>query len=100
MDSCKILGFPDLIGRIVFLKDLNCHQLAQKEISEDTRFFIETGHEFQYLIDHNSSGDDGNDDFYPIVCTHWGETKALHLKFDGPDMIRAIFDSKSPRALF
>ena len=53
----------------------------------------------QYLIDHNSSADDGND-FYPIVCTHLGETKALHLKNDGAEMICTIFDSKSPKALF
>ena len=96
----KDLAFPDLLSRNVSLKDLNGHQLAHKEIPKDFRFFKQSGHEVQYLIDHSSSADDGNDDFYPIVCTHLGETKALHLKNDGTDMICTIFDSKSPKALF
>ena len=96
----KNLAFPDLLSRNVPLKDLNGHQLAHKEIHKDIRFFKQSGHEVQYLIDHNSSADDGDDDFYPIVCTHLGETKALHLKNDGTEMICTIFDSKSPKALF
>ena len=81
------------------MKDLNGHQLAHKEIPKDIRFFNQSGNEVQYLFDHNSSADDKNDDFYPIVCTHLGETKALHLKIDGTEMICTIFDSKSPKAL-
>ena len=96
----KNLAFPDLLSRNVPLKDLNGHQLVHKEIPKDIRFFKESGHEVQYLIDHNSSADDGNDNFYPIVSTHLGETKALHLKNDGTDMICTIFDSKSPEVLF
>ena len=96
----KNLAFPDLLSRSVSLKDLNGHQLAHKEIPKDIRFFDQSGHEVQYLIDHNSSADVGNDDFYPIVCTHLGETKALHLKNDGIEMICTFFDSKSPKALF
>ena len=89
-----------MLSRNVSLKDLNGHQLAHKESPKDIRFFNQSGHEVQYLIDHNSPADDGNDDFYPIVCTHLGETKALHLKNDGTEMICTIFDSKSPKALF
>ena len=88
------------MSRNVSLKYLNAHQLAHKEIPKDIRFFNQSGHEVQYLIDHNSPADGGNDDFYPIVCTHLGETKALHLKNDGTEMICTIFDSKSPKALF
>ena len=96
----KNLAFPDFLSRIVFLKDLNGHQLAHKEIPKDIRFFNQSRHEVQYLIDHNSSAEDRNDDFYPIVCTHLGETNALHLKNDGTEMICTIFDSKSPKAPF
>ena len=63
----KHLVFPDLLSRNVPLKDLNGHQLTHKEIPKDIRFFNQSGHEVQYLIDHNSSADDGNEDFYPIV---------------------------------
>ena len=76
----KNLAFPDLLSRNVSLKDLNGHQLAHKEIPKDIRFFNQSGHEVQYLIDHNSPADDGNDDFYPIVCTHLGEKKHFTLK--------------------
>ena len=96
----KNLASPDFLSRNVPLMDLNGHQLAHKEIPKDIRFFNQSGHEVQYLIDHNSPTDDGNDDFYPIVCTHLGETKALHLKNDGTEMICTIIDSKSPKALF
>ena len=96
----KNLAFPDLLSRNESFKDLNGHQLAHKEIPNDIRFFNQNGHEVQYLIDHNSSADDGNDDFYPIVCTHLGETKTLQLKNDGTEKICTIFDSKSPKALF
>ena len=98
----KNLAFPDLLSRNVSLKDLNGYQLAQKEIPKDIRFFNQSGHEVQFLIDHNSpaAADNGNDDFYPIVCTHLGETKALHLKNDGTEMICTIFDSKSAKALY
>ena len=68
--------------------------MAHKEIPKDIRFFNQNGHEVDYLIDHNSSADDGNDDLYPIVCTY------LHLKTDGTQMICTIFDSKSPKPLF
>ena len=81
------------------MEDLNGHQLSHEEIPKDIRFFNQSGHEVQYLIDHNSSADDGNDDFQPIVGTHLGETKAFHLKNDSTDMILKIFDSKSPEAL-
>ena len=96
----KNLAFPDLLSRNVSLKDLNGHQLAHKKVPKDIRFLNQSGHEVQYLIDHNSSADDGNDGFYPIVCAHLVETKALHLKSDGIEMICTIFDSKSPKALF
>ena len=96
----KNLDFPDLLSRNVSLKDLNGQQLAHKEIPKDIRFFNQSGHEVQYLIDHHSSADDGNDDLYPIVCTHLGETKALHFKNDGTEIICTIFDSKSSKALF
>ena len=96
----KNLAFPDLLSRYVSLKDLNGHQLAHKEIPKDIRFLNQSGHEVQYLIDHNSSADDGNDDFYPIICTHLGETEELHLKNDGTEIICPIFDLKSPKSLF
>ena len=82
------------------MKDLNGHQLAHKEIPKDIRFFNQSGHEVQYLIEYNRPADGGNDNFYPIVCTHLGETKALHLKNNVTEMICTIFDSKSPKALF
>ena len=88
------------MSRIVSLKHLNGHQLAHTEIPKDIRFFNQSGHEVHYLIDHDSSADDGNDDFSPIVCTYLGETKALHLRNDGTEMIWTIFDTKSPKALF
>ena len=89
-----------MLSRNVSSKDLNGHQLEHKEIPKDIRFFNQSRHEVQDLIDHNSPADDGNDDFYPIVCTHLCETKALHLKNDGTEMICTIFESKSPKALF
>ena len=94
----KNLAFADLLSGIVSLKDLKKHQLAHKEIPKDIRFFNQSGHEVQYLIDRNSYADDGNVDFYPIVCTHLGETKALHLKRYGSEMVCTIFESKSPKA--
>ena len=97
--SGKNLAFLDLLSRNVSSKDLNGHHLAHKEIPEDIRFFNQSGHEVQYLFDHNSPADDGNDDFYPIVCTHLGETKALHLKNVGTEVICTIFDPKSHKAL-
>ena len=96
----KKLAFPDLLTRNLSLKDLNGHQLAHIEIPKDISFFNQSGHDVQYLIDQNSSADDGNDDFYPIVCTQLGETKAFHLNNDGTEMICTIFDSKSPKPLF
>ena len=39
------------------------------------------------MIDQNGAADDAEDDFCPIVCTHLGETKRLHLKNDCNDMI-------------
>ena len=79
---------------------MNYHQFAQKEILKDIRFFNQSGQEIQKPIDHNSSADDGNDNFYPIVCTYLCETKAFHLKNDGTEMIFTIFDSKTPKVLF
>ena len=96
----KKIALPDLLSRNVSLKDLNGHQLTHKEIPKDNKFFNQSGHEVQYLIDHNSPADDENDDFYPLVCTHLGETKAFHLKNDGTETICTIFDSKSPEAPF
>ena len=96
----KNLVFPDLLSRNVSMKDLNGHQLAHKEIPKDIRFFNQSGQEVHHLIDHNSSADDGNYNIYPIICTHLGETKELHLKNDGTEMICTIFDLKSPKALF
>ena len=96
----KNLAFPNLLSRNVSWKDRNGHQLAHKEIPKEIRFFNQNGHEVRYFIDHNSSADDGNDDFYPIVCTHLGETKTLNLKIDGIEMNCTIFDSKLPKALF
>ena len=94
----KNLAFPDLLIGNVSLKDLNGHQLAHKEIPKDIRFFNQSGLEVQYLINHNSP-DDGKDVFYPIVCTHLDETKALHIRNDGTEKICTILDSKSPKAL-
>ena len=92
----KNIAFPCLLSRSVSLKDLNSrHQLAHKRIPNDIRFFNQSGHDDQYLIDHNSSA--GN--FYPIVCTHLGEIKTLPLKQDSTERICKIFDSKSPKAL-
>ena len=88
----EIFAFPDLLSRNVSLKDLNGHQLAHKEIPKDIRFFNQSGLEVQCLIDHNRCADDGKDDFYPIVCTRLGETKAPHLKNDGTNICK-IFDS-------
>ena len=96
----KNLAFPDLLSRNVSLKDLNGHQLLHKEIPKDIKFFSQSGHEVQYLIDHNSPAESANDDFYPIVCTHLGETKKLHLKNDGTDLICTVYDPNSPKALF
>ena len=96
----KNLAFPDLSSRNVSLKDMNGHQLAHKEIPKDIRFFNQSGHEVQYLIDHKSLAEDGNDDFNPIVCTHKGKTKAFHRKNDGTEMICTFLDSKSTKVLF
>ena len=96
----KYLAIPDLLSRNVSLKDLNGHQLLHKEIPKDIKFFSQSGHEVQYLIDHNSPAESANDDFYPIICTHLGETKKLHLKNDGTDLICTIYDPNSPKALF
>ena len=82
------------------LKDLNSHQLLHKEIPKDRDFFSQSGHEVQYLIDHNSPAESANDDFYPIICTHLGETKKLHLKNNGTDLICTIYDPTSPKTLF
>ena len=95
----KNLGLPILLSRNVALKDLDGHQLAHKEIPKDIRFFNQNGHEVQNLIDHNTSADDENDDFYLIFCSHLGETKALHLQDDGTELICTLFESKSPKAL-
>ena len=95
----KNLAFPDLLSRSVSLKDLNGDQMTHKQIPKSIRFFNQNGHEVQSLIDHNSSTDDGNDIFYPIVCTHQGKTEALHIKDGGTDMICTFFDSKSPKVL-
>ena len=75
-------------------------QLAHKEIPKKIRFFNQSGHVVQYLIDHNSSADVGNDDFYPTVCTHLGKTKTFHLKNDGIEMIFRTLNSKSPKGVF
>ena len=76
----KKLVFSDLLSRNVSLKDLNNHELANNEIPKDIRFFNQNGREAQYLVDHNSSADDGNDDFYPIVAHIWVKQKHLTLK--------------------
>ena len=78
---------------------MNGHQLAYKEIPQDTRFFNENKHEVKNLFDHKCSVEDGNVDFYTIVCTHLGETKTVHLKNDRAERICTFFDSKSPRDL-
>ena len=94
----KNLAFPYLFSRSVSLKDLNGHQLAHKTIPNDIRFFNQSRHDDQYLIDHNSSADDGHDNFYPIVCTHLGEITTLRLKHDSTERICKVFDSTSPKA--
>ena len=38
--------------------------------------------------------------FLSHFCTHLGETKALHLKNDGTEMVCTFFELKSPKALF
>ena len=96
----KNLAFPDLLSENVSLKDPNGYRLAHKEISKDISFFDQTGLEIQNLLDHNSSADDGSDNFDPIVCTNLGETKALHLENDATEMICTSFHSKSPNVLF
>ena len=96
----KNLKFADLLSKNVSLEDPHGHRLTHKEIPKDIRFFKQSGHEFQYLFDHNhNSFDDTNDDFSPIVCTHMGETKTFQLKNEGTEMICTIFDSESPKAL-
>ena len=95
----KTLAVPDPLSGKFSLKDLNGYQLAHKEFPMDIRLFNQNVHEFQSLIDHNRSADDANDIFYPIVSTHPGETKALHLKKDGNDMICTIFALKWPKVL-
>ena len=100
LDSWKNLAFLDLLSRNNSLKDLNSHQLAHSEIPKEISFFNKCEHEVQYLIDHNSCADDGNDSFCCIVLKHPGETKALYLRNDGTDLICTDFDSKSPKALF
>ena len=96
----KNLTFPDLLSRNASLKDLTGNELPHQEIPKDIRFFNQSGHEVQCLNDNNSSADDGNDDFYAIVCTHLDKTKEHHLKKDGTEIICTIFDSKSPKAFF
>ena len=96
----KNLAFPDLLSKNISLKDLNGHQLPHIEIPKEIRFFNHNEHEVQYLIDQNKPADDGKDDLYPIICTHLGETKALHLKNDGTEMICSFFDSKTPKDFF
>ena len=75
--------------------------MVHKEIPKEIRFYNQSGHEVQYLIDHNSSADDRTDNFYPIVCTLLGETEGLHkrCKVDDTAKICTIFHSKSPEAL-
>ena len=100
-ELCGIISaFPALLSENASLKDLNGHQLAHKEIPKEISFFNQSGHENQYLFDHKSSADDGNDIFHPLVSTHLCEPKAFYLKNDGFGMICSIFDSKSPEALF
>ena len=66
-------------------------QLPHEEIPKGIRSFNRSGLKIQLLIDHNRSGDDdGNDIFHPIVCTHLGETKALHREFDATEMMCII----------
>ena len=96
----KNLAFPDLLSRNVSLKDINGHQLLHKEIPKDIKFFSQSGHEVQYLIDHNSPAESANDNFYPIICTHSGENKKFYLKNDGTDLICTVYDPNSPNALF
>ena len=98
--SGKNLTFPDLLSRNVSLKDLNGHQLLLKEIPKDIKFFSQSGHEVQYLIDHNSPAESANDDFYPSICTHLGETKKLHLKIDCTDLMCTVYNPNSPKPLF
>ena len=88
------------MSRNVSLKDLIGHQSTHQDIPKDIRFFNQSAHEIQYFIQHNSSVDDENDNFYPIVCTQSRETKAFHLKNDGTDPICTTFDSKSAKVLF
>ena len=88
--SGEILAFLDLLCRNVYLQNLNGHQLANKDVPKDISFINQNGHVVQYLIDHKSSADDGNDQFYPDLCTHPGGRKLHHLKIDGIDKICTI----------
>ena len=74
------LPFPDQLSRHVSLKDLNDHQVAEKENHKDIRVFNQSGKVVQNLIDHNSSADDGNDNFYPICANIWVKQKHFTLE--------------------
>ena len=97
----KNLTLPDLQSRNLSLKDLNGHHLLHKETQKVIKFISQSGHEVQYLIDHNSTDESANDDFYPIVCTHLGETKK-HLKRRYRQILSicTVYNSNSPKAPF
>ena len=96
----KNLAIPDVLSTNVSLKDLNDHQLAQKENPLTIRFFIQNRQELQYRIDHNSSAEDENGNFYALVCRHLGETKAFHFKNDSIDKTWTILDTYWPKTVF
>ena len=87
--------FPEVLRKSIYLEDINGH----KEFPNDIRLLNQNRQCVQHHIDCNSSLDDANDDFYPIVCIHLDDTKALHLKNDINDLICTLFDLKSPKAL-
>ena len=81
------------MNRNVSLFDLNGHQLSHKEISTDIRFFNQNEHEVQNLIDRKSYPVEGNDNFYPIVCTHLPETIGLIFDLKSLNAPFIVFDS-------
>ena len=75
-------ALADLLIRNVSLKELNGHRLAPKEIPKDVRFFNQSRHDVQYLIDHNSLVGIGKGGLYPIVCTHLVEEKQKRVTLE------------------
>ena len=64
------------------------------------KFFSLNRHEVQNLTGHSSPTDSCKDKFFSIIWTHFGETKKLHFKNDGTDLICTTHDPNTSKALF